>query len=64
MHRATLYALTLATGLAAVVSALLLAGHDASLPDAGALSEAVVEEIIADESEPPAAPPAEGSTQR
>jgi hypothetical protein len=53
-----LYVLTLATGLAAVVSALLLAGTDASLPDSGALGEALVIEIIDDAPEqPPAAPP-------
>ena len=57
MHLATFYALTWATGLAAVIGALLLAGADASLPDSGALGDALVTEMIGDAPEPsPAAP--------
>jgi hypothetical protein len=54
----TLRAMTWATIAAAVVSALLLTGTDASLPDAGTLAETLATQVeaVVEEAEGPATP--------
>jgi hypothetical protein len=66
VHLATLLALTWATVAAAVVSALLLTGTDASLPDAGTLAETLanqVEEAVEDPAAAPRAPNGTGTSR-